>query len=85
MWRKDVRHAEDLDPRSLKWRRYMQAADCLGSSRTQDFAEMKRQLDEAEADIALVNQRLDDAQGIDISWRVFSKRRFKSISYLVYA
>ena len=70
MWRKDVRHAEDLNPRSLKWRLYMQACDCPGSGRAQDFAEMKRQLDEAEADIALVNQRLDDAQGIDFSWRL---------------
>ena len=64
MWRKDVRHAEDLKPRSLKWRLCMQAADCLGSSRTQDFAEMKRQLDEADADIVLVNKRLDEAQGM---------------------
>ena len=48
----------------------MQAADCPGSSRTHEYAEMKRQLDEAETDIALVNQRLDEAQGIHTSWQV---------------
>src|SRR3954471_16603295 len=31
---------------------------------------MKRQLDEAEADIVLVNKRLDDAQGIEFIWRL---------------
>ena len=32
-------------------------------SRTQEFAELKRQLDAADADIELVNKRLDEAQG----------------------
>src|SRR3954469_24291783 len=31
---------------------------------------MKRQLDEAEADLVLVNKRLDDAQGIEFIWRL---------------
>ena len=33
-------------------------------SRTDEFAELKRQLDVADADIALVNKRLDEAQGM---------------------
>ena len=33
------------------------------SSRTHEFAELKRQLDAADADIELVNKRLDEAQG----------------------
>ena len=32
-------------------------------SRTQEFAELKRQLDAADADIELVNKRLDEAHG----------------------
>src|SRR3954465_5582027 len=31
---------------------------------------MKRQLDEAEADIVIVNKRLDDAQGIEFIWQL---------------
>jgi len=42
----------------------MQMANCPESSRTRELTEMKRQLDVAEADIALVNKRLDDAQGM---------------------
>ena len=42
----------------------MQAADCPVADRTADFAELKRQLDVADADIALVNKRLDEAQGM---------------------
>ena len=34
------------------------------ASRTDEFAELKRQLDVADADIALVNKRLDEAQGM---------------------
>ena len=34
------------------------------AGRTDEFAELKRQLDVADADIALVNKRLDEAQGI---------------------
>ena len=34
------------------------------ASRTDQFAELKRHLDVADADIALVNERLDEAQGM---------------------
>ena len=34
------------------------------ASRTGEFAELKRQLDAADADIVLVNRRLDEAQGM---------------------
>ena len=34
------------------------------ASRTDEFAELKRQLDVADADIALVNKRLDESQGM---------------------
>lgn len=34
------------------------------ASRTGEFAELKRQLDVADADIMLVNKRLDEAQGM---------------------
>ena len=39
-------------------------AKCRVASRTDEFAELKRQLDVADADIALVNKRLDEAQGM---------------------
>ena len=42
----------------------MQAADCPAADRTAAFAELKRQLDVADADIALVNKRLDEALGM---------------------
>ena len=38
-------------------------AKCPESSQTDDFAELKRQ-DVADADIVLVNERLDEAQGM---------------------
>ena len=34
------------------------------ASRTDRFAELKRQLDVADADIALVNKRFDESQGM---------------------
>ena len=34
------------------------------ASRTDEFAELKRKLDVADAEIALVNERLDEAQGV---------------------
>ena len=34
------------------------------ASRTDEFAELKRQLDVAGADIVLLNKRLDEAQGM---------------------
>ena len=42
----------------------MQAAEGPVASRTGEFAELKRQLDAADADIVLVNKRLDEAQGM---------------------
>ena len=42
----------------------MQVAECSVASRTDEFAELKRQLHVADADIALVNERLDEAQGM---------------------
>ena len=41
----------------------MQVAGNFVASRTGEFAELKRQLDAADADIVLVNKRLDEAQG----------------------
>ena len=35
----------------------------LVAGQTNEFAELKRQLDAADADIELVNRRLDEAQG----------------------
>ena len=34
------------------------------ASRTEEFAELKRQLDVADVDIALINKRLDESQGM---------------------
>ena len=42
----------------------MQVAEGLVASRTDEFAELERQLDVADADIVLVNKRLDEAQGM---------------------
>ena len=42
----------------------MQVAEVLVASRTDEFAELKRQLDVADADNVLVNKRLDEAQGM---------------------
>ena len=41
----------------------MQVVEAPVASRTDGFAELKRQLDAADADIVLVNKRLDEAQG----------------------
>ena len=41
----------------------MQVAGRPGASRTDGVAELKRQLDVADADIALVNKRLNKSQG----------------------
>ena len=41
----------------------MQVVEAPVASRTHEFAELKRQLDAADADIELVNKRLDEAQG----------------------
>ena len=41
----------------------MQVAEAPVASQTDGFAELKWQLDAADADIVLVNKRLDEAQG----------------------
>ena len=41
----------------------MQLAERSVASRTDGVAELKRQLDVADADITLVNKRLDESQG----------------------
>ena len=41
----------------------MQLSEAPVASRTEGVAELKRQLDAADADIELVNKRLDEAQG----------------------
>ena len=41
----------------------MQVAERSVTSRTDGFAELKKQLDVADADITLVNKRLDEPQG----------------------
>ena len=42
----------------------MQVAEGPAASRTDKFAELKRQLDVACADIVLLNKQLDEAQGV---------------------
>ena len=42
----------------------MQVAEGPAADRTADFAELRWQLDVADADITLVNKRLDEAQGM---------------------
>ena len=41
----------------------MQVMEAPVASRIHEFAELKRQLDAGDADIELVNKRLDEAQG----------------------
>ena len=41
----------------------MQVVEAPVASRIDGFAELKRQLDAADADIVLVNKRLDEAHG----------------------
>ena len=41
----------------------MQVVEAPVASRTDGHAELKQQLDAADADIVLVNERLDEAQG----------------------
>ena len=41
----------------------MQVVEALVACRTNEFAELKWQLDAADADIELVNKRLDEAHG----------------------
>ena len=42
----------------------MQMVEGPVASPTNEFADLKRQLDVADADIVLVNKRLDEAQGM---------------------
>ena len=42
----------------------MQVAERSVASQTDEFAELKKQLDTADADISLVNRRLDESQGM---------------------
>ena len=62
----------------------MQVAERLVSSRTEGFAELKRQLDIADADISLVNKRLDESQGM---WLLYGRlvRELTPIPYNLYA
>ena len=46
----------------------MQAAEGPAADRTADFAELRRQLEVADADITLVNKRLDEAQVCIFGW-----------------
>ena len=46
----------------------MQASEGPVAGRTGEFAELKRQLDAADADIVLVNKRLEEAQGECFFW-----------------
>ena len=59
----------------------MQVAEGPSADRTTDFAELKRQLDVADADIALVNKRLDEAQCIYVRHVSNCKRSIMLVSY----
>ena len=41
----------------------MKVVEAPVASQTEGFAELRRQLDAADADIVLVNKRLEEAQG----------------------
>ena len=62
----------------------MQVAEHSVASRTDGVAELKRQLDVADADIALVNKRLDESQG---TWLLRSRlaRELTPVPYNLYA
>ena len=62
----------------------MQVAERSVASRTDRIAELKRQLDVADADISLVNKRLDESQG---AWllRGHLVRELTPIPYNLYA
>ena len=51
----------------------MQVADSPRASRTSGVAELMQQLDAADADIALVNRRLDESQGKIVLRSLFIK------------
>ena len=62
----------------------MQVAERSVASRTDGVAELKRQLDIADADISLVNKRPDESQGI---WLLCGRvvRELTPIPYNLYA
>ena len=62
----------------------MQVAERLVASRTDGVADLKRQLDIADADISLVNKRLDESQGM---WLLRGRlvRELTPIPYNLYA
>ena len=62
----------------------MQVVERSVASRTDGVAELKRQLDVADADIALVNKRLDESQG---KWllRGHRVRKLMPVPYNLYA
>ena len=62
----------------------MQVAERSVASRTDGVAELNRQLDVADADIALVNKRLDESQG---KWLLRSHlvRELMPVPYNLYA
>ena len=62
----------------------MQVAERLVARRTDGFAELKKQLDAADADISLVNKRLDESQG---AWLLYGRlvRELTPIPYNLYA
>ena len=62
----------------------MQVAERSVASRTDGVAELKRQLDVADADISLVNKQLDESQG---KWLLRGRlvRELTPIPYNLYA
>ena len=61
----------------------MQVAEGPVASRTGEFAELKRQLDAADADIVLVKKRLDEAQGMRfLRWSTHIKRSMMLVSVM---
>ena len=52
------------------------------ASRTDEFAELKRQLDVADDDITLVNKRLDEAQGMSFG-RSVSINRSMMLEFII--
>ena len=62
----------------------MQVAECSVASRTDGVAELKRQLNVADADIMLVNKQLNESQG-RLLLRGCLVRELMPVSYNLYA
>ena len=62
----------------------MQVAERSVANRTDGVAKLKRQLDVADADISLVNKRLDESQGM---WLLRGRlvRELTPVPYNLYA